>query len=113
MSIDKLQAKINEKADRALKLAIKDQCAPMHNFVTNLRKAYPGSNIPSDEIVKVAMEVFLPDAVQGQKGYVEAKVSFSTYMFSKLEDTLFELTKDAARQMATDEFLKKVETVLP
>ena len=115
MSIENLQTRINEGADKKLLMMIQSQLAAMRAAIPAIRREYP-AGVLANETVEVVCEVKLatPLEIDGRKvKFVDATVTISKYFIDKIENALFAAAKEEARKKATDEFLSRVGSVLP
>lgn len=115
MSVDKIQARLNEVADKKLKEFIKAALGDPADTAKKVRLAYKDALIDRGDrpttIIVIDVYPIGPDGKTGN--YVKAQVQVGSYFFEKFEEALFKAAQDAARQMETDAFLAKVGSVLP
>ena len=108
--IAKLQEKINAEADEKLRDFIRERMDRVRDLASEVLKAYPGSNL-SPTAAQVAVESTVTPIINGKLAEVHtaARVFVGYNFYDALEQAMFLAARDAAREMETAEFYKKMK----
>lgn len=99
MSIEKIQERLNEAADKEAWEIIHTAFAPAKAACKELKKRFPKT--PNWEYTSFYCKIY----------GVEVRVDEA--LLGTIENGIFEVVKEHARQVHTDEFLAKMSSVLP
>lgn len=103
--VQKIQERVNEAADKEAWEIIHAAFAPAKAVCKELKKRFPKT--PNWEYECVWCKVYSHELSKS----VEVRVDES--LLRDIENALFEVVKEHARQVHTDEFLAKMSSVLP